>query len=368
MLPMSARISCDGQSGLNGFALAMAYQAPKGAYLQFRMRELTLQAMWKNTEVTRRLKLDVPIVQGPFGSGLSAVDLVVAVSEGGGLGSFGVHHLDGAGIRAIDAQIRARTQRTFALNLWIPLGDSDDPQVTDAQWSAASICCGRTSTSCACRCRRGQRASGRTTRSRSKPCWSCDRRCSVSCSACRALTYSSVAEAPASRRSVPPPRRRRPKLLEDAGVDMIVASGFEAGGHRVSFLREPEECLTGTLALIPQVVDTVKVPVIAAGGIADGRGIAAALKLRRVRGADRYRVPRLRGIECLAAASREAVQRRCAPHDAHASFHRTTGAQHSQRTSSMRFAVRKARSRRIRCRPGSPRNSRPPRSPRIAPT
>ena len=52
--------------------------------------------MWKNTEVTRRLKLDLPIVQGPFGSGLSAVDLVVAVSEGGGLGSFGVHHLDGA--------------------------------------------------------------------------------------------------------------------------------------------------------------------------------------------------------------------------------------------------------------------------------
>ncbi len=60
---------------------------------------------------------------------------------------------------------------------------------------------------------------------------------------------------------------------------MIVASGFEAGGHRASFLREPEECLTGTLALIPQVVDTVKVPVIAAGGIVDGRGIAAALKL-----------------------------------------------------------------------------------------
>ena len=91
--------------------------------------------MWKNTEVTRRLKLDVPIVQGPFGSGLSAVDLVVAVSEGGGLGSFGVHHLDGAGIRAIDAQIRARTQRAFALNLWIPLGDSDDPQMTDEQWT-----------------------------------------------------------------------------------------------------------------------------------------------------------------------------------------------------------------------------------------
>src|SRR6185369_5225357 len=69
------------------------------------------------------------------------------------------------------------------------------------------------------------------------------------------------------------------KLLADAGVDMIVATGFEAGGHRVSFLTEPEQCLTGTLALIPQVADTVRVPVIAAGGMADGRGVAAALRL-----------------------------------------------------------------------------------------
>ena len=85
----------------------------------------------------RRLGLAAPIVQGPFGSGLSSVDLVVAVSESGGLGSFGVHHLDGAGIRKVAGEIRARTQRPFALNLWIPLGDSDDPQLSDARWNAA---------------------------------------------------------------------------------------------------------------------------------------------------------------------------------------------------------------------------------------
>ena len=77
--------------------------------------------MWNDTAVSRRLKLDAPIIQGPFGSGLSSVDLVVSVSEGGGLGSFGVHHLDGAGMRDIAAKIRARTRRSFALNLWIPL-------------------------------------------------------------------------------------------------------------------------------------------------------------------------------------------------------------------------------------------------------
>ena len=102
------------------------------------------------------------------------------------------------------------------------------------------------------------------------------------------------------------------KLLADAGVDMIVASGFEAGGHRVSFLREPEDCLTGTMALIPQVVDTVKVPVIAAGGIADGRGIAAALKLGAAGRADRHGVPRLRGIE----RARRCIARSCSAPDA----------------------------------------------------
>ena len=93
--------------------------------------------MWKDTAITRRLRLAAPIVQGPFGSGLSAVDLVVAVSESGGLGSFGMHHLDGAGIRQVASEIGVRTRRPFALNLWLPLGDSDDPQLSDARWNAA---------------------------------------------------------------------------------------------------------------------------------------------------------------------------------------------------------------------------------------
>ena len=67
--------------------------------------------------------------------------------------------------------------------------------------------------------------------------------------------------------------------LDASGVDAIVATGLEAGGHRVSFLREPERSLVGSISLIPQVVDAVSVPVIAAGGIADRRGVAAALAL-----------------------------------------------------------------------------------------
>jgi len=225
------------------------------------------------------LRLDAPIIQGPFGSGLSAVDLVVAVSEGGGLGSFGVHHLGASGIRDVAAQIRARTQRTFALNLWIPLGDSDDPQLTDGQWHSA--CDQLQPFFEALRVPLPARPARfgphyeeqiETVLELEPPVFSfvfgvpsatvLDR--------CRSAGILTVGAATTAAEA---------KLLADAGVDMIVATGFEAGGHRVSFLREPEDCLTGTLSLVPQVVDTVKVPVIAAGGMADGRGIAAALKL-----------------------------------------------------------------------------------------
>jgi nitronate monooxygenase len=235
--------------------------------------------MWTSNEITRRLSLEAPIVQGPFGGGLSSVDLVVAVAEGGGLGSFGAHHLEPDGMREVAARIRARTNRAFALNLWIPLHDSDDPRMTDAQWRAA------------CEVLRPyfdelgvpvpQRPARFSPRYQDQvealleirpPVFSfvfgvpapavLDR--------CRTAGIVTIGAATTAAEA---------RLLADAGVDMIVATGFEAGGHRVSFLREPEDCLTGTLALVPQVADAVKVPVIAAGGMADGRGIAAAFRL-----------------------------------------------------------------------------------------
>ena len=239
----------------------------------------TLRFMRTVTEVSRRLHLDAPIIQGPFGSGLSSVELAVTVTESGGLGSFGVHHLDGAGIRDIATRIRARTQRSFALNLWIPHQAADDPQLTDAQWNGALELL--------------------------RP-WFEELRVPLPERPARFMprfdeqletvlelkppVFSFVFGVPGAE-ALERCRRagiitigaatlpEEAKLLADAGVDMIVATGMEAGGHRVSFVREPEHCLTGTMALVPAVVDAVRVPVIAAGGIVDGRGVAAALTL-----------------------------------------------------------------------------------------
>jgi len=235
--------------------------------------------MWTDTEVSRRLKLKAPIVQGPFGGGLSAVDLAATVSEAGGLGSFGVHHLSGVQLKETAAAIRAKTAKPFALNLWIPYQHSDDPPLTDAEFQHAvqTLAPYFKELNLPLPARparfspRYQEQIDALLEARPAvfsfvfgiPDQSILQRC-------RELEIVTLGAATTPDEAV---------LLDQAGVDMIVATGFEAGGHRVSFVRSAEESLTGTFSLIPQVVDAVKAPVIAAGGIADGRGVAAALML-----------------------------------------------------------------------------------------
>ncbi len=94
--------------------------------------------------------------------------------------------------------------------------------------------------------------------------------------------------------------------LEENGADVIIAQGAEAGGHRGMFLTENIAQQPGTFALVPQVVDAVKVPVIAAGGIADGRGIAAAFALGASGVQIGTRLSALPGIEGDRAGARSA--------------------------------------------------------------
>ncbi|MFD0739427.1 NAD(P)H-dependent flavin oxidoreductase [Lysobacter koreensis] len=235
--------------------------------------------MWNDTELSRRLGLRHPIVQGPFGGGLSSVELLAAVSEAGGLGSFGIHHLAPDAIRALDASIRARTSQPYALNLWVSNADLGGDALTAAQFEAGIARLrpyydelGLPPPAMPPRYGEAFEAQVEALLEVAPPVFSfvfgipsaeileqCRRRGIATIG-----TVTTVDEALA---------------MDAAGVDAIVATGMEAGGHRVSFLRSAEDSLTGTLALVPQVVDRVRAPVIAAGGIADGRGVAAALML-----------------------------------------------------------------------------------------
>ncbi|MGR0319472.1 NAD(P)H-dependent flavin oxidoreductase [Agromyces sp. ZXT2-3] len=227
--------------------------------------------------LTERLGIRHPIVLGPFG-GLSSVELTATVSERGGLGSFGLYGYDADRITETAAALRAATDRPIALNLWLPMATDATPEPGAFERAVASA----------------------------RPFFDELGMPVPEAAPERFLPtfeeqWAAVLEVRPAVASfvfgVPPAgvvesaRERGIRLLatattveeavalETGGVDAVVATGLEAGGHRVAFLREPEQALVGSISLIPQVVDAVDVPVIAAGGIADRRGVAAALAL-----------------------------------------------------------------------------------------
>lgn len=233
----------------------------------------------QSSELAKKLGVTYPIVQGPFGGGLSSIELASTVSNAGGLGSYGAHILSPQGIIDLTNAMRERTDKPFAVNLWVSDHDKGGldlnkenferyfnyfkpyydllginppafpdsiterfedqvEAILEAAPPVFSFVYGVPPKEVLTECnKRGIRTIGAAT---------------------------TVEEA---------------VLLADAGTDVILATGFEAGGHRVSFLQEPEECLMGGLSLIPQVVDAVSKPVIAAGGVVDARGVKAALAL-----------------------------------------------------------------------------------------
>lgn len=217
-----------------------------------------------------------PILLGAFG-GLSNVELTAAVSDAGGLGQYGLYGYRPDRIRDTVAALRAATDRPFALNLWLPTGD----EVTPAEVDLAAV----TAPLAPFYAELGIDAPGQPD-SFLPPV---DAQLDAVLEA-RPAALSVVYGVPAPEVVAAAHDRgirvlgtattvAEARALAAGGVDAIVASGAEAAGHRVSFLRDAEHSLVGTMALVPQVVDAVGVPVIAAGGIADRRGVAAALAL-----------------------------------------------------------------------------------------
>lgn len=229
------------------------------------------------TRLTELLGIRHPIVLGPFG-GLSSVELTATVSELGGLGSYGLYGYDADRIRETGTALRAATGRPFALNLWLPLATDAAPEPGAFERAMASA-----------RPFFDELGVPAPT-SPPEPFLPSFEEQWAAVLEVRPAVASFVFGVPPAH-VVESARERGIRLLGTAttvdeavalqagGVDAIVATGLEAGGHRVAFLREAEQALVGSISLIPQVVDAVDVPVIAAGGIADRRGVAAALAL-----------------------------------------------------------------------------------------
>jgi nitronate monooxygenase len=235
-------------------------------------------AAWANTTVSARLGIEYPIIQGPLG-GLSSQRLTAAVSNFGGLGSFGAHGLTPSAINDVIAEIRALTSKPFAMNLWVSMEDegafsSDEDAFAKALAPISGLIEALGGPLPAYKPYAPVRFAdqARVLLDAKVPVFSFIYGIPPKeiLDECRTNGIVIVGTATTPDEAV---------ALEHAGVDVIVASGFEAGGHRGSFLRSSEESLTGTFSLVPQVADLVDVPIVAAGGIADARGVVAALAL-----------------------------------------------------------------------------------------
>lgn len=233
---------------------------------------------WTENRLTSRLELKYPIIQGPLG-GLSSQRLTAAVSNYGGLGSFGAHGLRPEAIRHVIREIKGLTHTPFAMNLWVSMEDEGARNSTEQAFRR----------SLAPLAKHIESVGGGTPLYR--PYEPIPFEDQVQILLDEGMSAFSFIYGIPSKQILDEFRRKGVVLigtattvdeaiaLEQAGVDAIVASGFEAGGHRGSFLQSSEDSLTGTMALVPQVVNAVKLPVVAAGGIGDARGIVAAFAL-----------------------------------------------------------------------------------------
>lgn len=235
--------------------------------------------MWNKTKLTALLDIQYPIVQGPFGGGLSSVDLTSIVSNAGALGSFGGQPYSAQEIVDTIRAIRKHTNKPFNINLWVNDRDArlSTFDATDYQklvalfkpyFDESGLLIPERPANLGAKFEDQVEAIFEAKPAVFSFVYGIPSPDILD--KCRSLGIKTVGAATTVDEAV---------ALEAAGVDAIVATGFEAGGHRVSFLRSAEDSLTGTFSLIPQVADNVKIPVIAAGGIADARGIKAALAL-----------------------------------------------------------------------------------------
>lgn len=227
------------------------------------------------TPFAERFELRVPVVQAPMAGGATTPAMVAAVSNAGGLGFLAGAALAPEKIASEVAAIRLLTDRPFGVNLFVlePVAPDDatvrraleaiDPLRADLGLPP------------------GQPLERYAPDFRAQLETLIELRVPVASFTFGLLSEDDVARLHANGLYVIGTATHVAEGLawRDAGADAIAAQGAEAGAHRGTFIGSFEEALVGTMALVPQLVDATGLPVLAAGGIMDGRGIVAALAL-----------------------------------------------------------------------------------------
>ena len=228
-----------------------------------------------DTKFCRLFRIEFPIIQAGMAGGPATAKLAAAVSEAGGLGTLGAAYLEPEVLRGEIAEVKAGTRKPFAVNIFASKEKDDFSRLEEVQQALAPF-------------RKELKinepnisSSADWSRQQFEVCLEMAVPVISTAFGLLEVEQMQAAKAAGIKIIAMATTVEEAKMAEQSGVDAVVAQGSEAGGHRGTFSLEnhPDGAQIGTMSLVPQIVDAINIPVIAAGGIADGRGLAAALAL-----------------------------------------------------------------------------------------